>query len=347
MDPDLSRPSARIVGGGLAGAGAARTLNTFGWHVRLASAAPRPHQPIALNGASQFLIERLWGKQVLEGATLHRLQRRVMVWRDSGRPEVMQDEAIVVDGAALAATLLGRIPDETGPDRAADWVFTAGGRLLAPEQRLSAGTRTATAIEVELAPAADPQAFLVEATAGGWLALMPTGGRRATLFAFAPQSRSRLAELVGGARVVRRALAARAAESSTFDAMPTFALPAEDGARALAIGSAAMTFDPLSGDGVAASLRGAHLAASLAQAHRQGANLEGVRRSYASRLARAMRVHLQGLEALYSQAPFAAAWAGEIEAIAGMARALEPLAEDESAPAFAVSERGATVHPAP
>jgi hypothetical protein len=108
-----------------------------------------------------------------------------------------------------------------------------------------------------------------------------------------------------------------------------------------------MTFDPLSGDGVAASLRGAHFAASLAEARRQGADLEMVRASYVRRLARAAQVHLQGLEALYAQAPFAAAWAGEIAAIGGMARELEPLAADEAAPAFAVSERGVTVLTAP
>jgi flavin-dependent dehydrogenase len=166
------------------------------------------------------------------------------------------------------------------------------------------------------------------------------------LFAFAPDSQARLAELVGGSSLVRRSIAGRAATSTSFGAAPAFS-PDLAAGRQFAIGSAAMTFDPLSGDGVAASIRSAHLAAALADAVHRGTDLDEAHRAYAARLARAMDVHLKGLLNLYSEAPFAGAWAAEIAATERMLDAVAPLAGGSEAPAFAISDAGVLAATAP
>ena len=108
-----------------------------------------------------------------------------------------------------------------------------------------------------------------------------------------------------------------------------------------------MTFDPLSGDGVASAIRSAHLAAALADAERHGTSLDEVHAAYTHRLARAMTVHLKGLINLYAEAPFAAAWADEMAATETMIEALAPLAESATAPSFPVSEQGVLTAAAP
>ena len=93
-------------------------------------------------------------------------------------------------------------------------------------------------------------------------------------------------------------------------------------------------FVPLPGTG--------HLAASLAGACAQGTSIETVRAFYAQRLARAISVHLRGLSALYSEAPFRSGWANEIAAVRKMSDAIEPAAQAPGGRSFTISEQGAT-----
>lgn len=328
-------PLAHIRGGGLAGASAAQSLGRLGWQVNVSAATLRQGRAVALNGASRFLIENLWNDRLLPGVAMHRLGRRIIAWRGTHEVQAMEDEAIVADSAALARALQPYRAAESSAK--ADWIFAEASQ----ERRLTGGKRTATTVEVVLGPNAEADALLIEATTAGWLALLPTGGPRAMLFAFALDSGNRLAELVDGSRLVRRSIVGRTATSTSFSAAPTFGWAAAEAGRQFAIGSAAMTFDPLSGDGVASAIRSAHLAAALADAaHRGATSLDDARAAYASRLARAMTVHLQGLIKLYAEAPFAAAWADEIAATEEMIEALAPLAENAGAPSFPISGHG-------
>ena len=53
-----------------------------------------------------------------------------------------------------------------------------------------------------------------------------------------------------------------------------------------------------------------------------------------------MSAHLQGLLALYEEAPFREAWAGEIAAVRTMRKTVHAGVDERTAPTFNVSARG-------
>jgi hypothetical protein len=333
---------ANVVGGGLSGATAAMSLLKFGWTVRIANPPPRERRPIALNGASRFLLEQIWGAELPARLRQHRLKRRVMAWR-SDTVDGVEDETVVVDAADLARLMHDQLQAATacGDGERPDWTITASRSQTTGGARLVGGTRGAAMVPVELSPAADPEALVIEAAAIGWLALMPTGPGNAALFGFMPKAMGGLDELLAGARLVPRSIGAPTQAPSLFGAAPEMSWPPYGAAPGLFVGGAAMNLDPLSGDGAASALRTAHHAASLAEACARGTPIEATRDFYAGRLARAMSVHVRGLMALYAEAPFRSAWDGEFAAMQAMHNALPPSAQAPTAPSFTISERGA------
>jgi len=317
-----------IFGDGIAGLSAAQMLARLGHSVEIFATDPPSSRRVALNEASLFLIERIWGRQLMEAAAAKTLDRRIVFW-EGGEPAVLIDHALVVDVADLSARMKAMLEknclvtwsDASARDEPDLVAAPFGGRT----RYLSGGGRRAVQAQVLLSAEADARALYVEAVKNGWLVLLPTGGDRASLMGVALGSNVELEALLDETRHTRRAVVALHASSSSSSAAPRLYVPSNSAHSAMRIGSTAMRFDPISGDGVAGALRGAHLAALLLDRRAQDGDDFDTRAIYEQRLARAMRAHLGGLARLYSASPMAKSWRRELQAMQAMSRCIDKL----------------------
>jgi hypothetical protein len=350
-------PTVHVIGAGVSAFSAAVSLRRFGFAVRWSGTAPyEKNYPIALNGAAQFLIEHLWGTELLTGMPHHRLSQRVVIW-GPGKNRVTQETAMVVDAAALSAAMQTIFAAHDEPSNSLDnsltrkqiggdsqpWTVDSTGQGC-ETARLSGGDRFATMVPVALSVQASPDALLIEATDYGWMALLPTGPSTGSLFAFSPPSVQHPDDMLNAwldkSVAIRRWLDAITGPATTFPTAPTFRAPPHDDERCLYIGRAAMTMDPLSGEGAAATIRTGHLAASLIAAHSRGETGKQLRTFYSQRLAKAMSAHLDSLLSLYSEAPFCKAWHSELDAMKAMSAKICSSAVQYSPMDFTLSEGG-------
>jgi hypothetical protein len=256
----------------------------------------------------------------------------------------------VVDGDALATSMVAHatvLTGHGGKDSGYDvdsWVVNAESEGLAQDTWLVGGTRRALAMPVALSPQAMSDALVVEATEHGWLALLPTGRTTGTLFGFVPAeagcSNDPVDEMVSMTRAIRGSIDAITGPTAIFPAAARLRCPPDDGRACLHAGRAAMSFDPLSGDGAAVAMRMGHLAASLVDASARGVSPERLRSHYRSRLARSMCAHLDALLALYVASPFRDRWHGELEAMRTMAAEIRSTYGEAVPDGFSLSEWG-------
>jgi 2-polyprenyl-6-methoxyphenol hydroxylase-like FAD-dependent oxidoreductase len=190
----------------------------------------------------------------------HRIRRREVAWR-SGEPRtVFEHSAVVVSEEQLLAEL-------PKPDTArgeALYTLTATG---SPSVRF--GTRFAAATP---ATPSDPAACRIEAFPDGWVFHIPNS------------TSSEWILTVGG-------------ENGFFSA-PAIA-ETLSGPRWLALGSAAMAFDPICGDGTAHAIREAVLASACVRAIYDGQPEAAVRAHYESRMLLGFRRHLALVHSFY------------------------------------------------
>ncbi len=302
-----------------------------------------------LNGPARYILERMWGPELLAGLPHHRLARRVIIWRDR-TPRQIEDASIVVDATALAqrmatqAAATGVSLVEAFHVEPASWTVIATGRGAAGGEILSGGARIAVTAPVALAATADSDALLIEAGPNGWVACVPTNSTDGMLFACAPATTATPEEaldgLVAGTRAVRQAIAAVTGPCAVLEAAPRLRYPPHNGATTVFVGDAAIAFDPVSGDGAGVALRTAHLAASLAEAFVRGTKLEALHSFYSYRLARAMSVHIHGLLSLYAEPAFHLAWTNELAAMRCMGESIQAISNTGDVPSFVISEAG-------
>ncbi len=321
----MQRNPISIHGGGIAGLSAAQILTRLGHSVVISAAGQPSPRSVALNGASLFLLERIWGRDLLAVSTGHRLERRRLVW--GGMEPAILDEPVVVDDVAR---LVERMTCALERDSLIEWdtAGTHGGpdivaaKLDGVECYLSGGTRQAVQAQARLTDEADAQSMHVEAVASGWLVISPVGGGNATLMGVALDENVCLNTLLDESKYARAAIAQLGPSSAPSNAAPRLFVSAQFAASAIRIGDCAMRFDPISGDGVAGALRGAHLAVLLLERRCNGAESADSHAIYEQRLARAMRAHLGALARLYQDAPLAKSWAHELRAMQAMDQAI-------------------------
>jgi hypothetical protein len=352
MTREAISPIVHVIGVGVSAASAAVSLRRFGFAVRLSGGAHHGNFPIALNGAAQFLIEHLWGTELLTGIPHHRLARRIVIW-GAGKTRETQETAMVVDAAGLASAMqeifaadeplndtMNKAQSDSG---AKSWTVDSTRQDLELAW-LTGGDRGALMVPVALSVQASPDALLIEAMDYGWMALVPTGPSTGALYAFSPPNtqdpNDMLDAWLAKSAAIRHGLDAITGPVTTFPTAPTFRIPPHDDARRLYIGSAAMTMDPLSGEGAAATIRTGHLAASLIAAHSRGETSERLRAFYCQRLAKAMSAHLDSLLALYSEAPFCQAWRSELRAMRAMSEKIHSAAVQYSPMDYTLTESG-------
>ncbi|MES1974932.1 MAG: hypothetical protein V4472_20950 [Pseudomonadota bacterium] len=305
----MSAAPARVLirGGGVSAATAARLLSGEGVPLTGAGDLVRSPAPvIMLSDPALALLRDIFGRADLF-AGRPRIERRIVAW-GGGEPVAPPHGAIIVTGSDIAAELgTHRLPPDDGKAS-----FTINGAPPFPDGALRRfGAREAVAATVELMPEADGHACYIEATARGWLFLIPQGVGTAWLLGVGGTPDA----LLGPSRLVAAQVRKLGPVVARFETAPRMieCLAGDDW---IACGTSAIAFDPICGDGTAQAAREAILAAAVLVAIRDGGDRKALLDHYQSMLIAAMRRHLQVSLPFYRSGGISPWWRAQADALA-------------------------------
>lgn len=300
-----SRAAVRLRGNGVSTAAAGFLLAADGF-VLVGGTEPVHTAPVVmLSDAALALLRDVLGRPELF-AGRPQIARRVVAW-GGGEAVSVPHDALVVTGGDIAAELA------TAPHAATTTPsFTLHAAPPFPDTALRRfGNRQAMAAVVELTSDSDDQACHIEAISSGWLFLIPTGDRQAWLLAVGGGPDT----LLGQSRLVAAQVRALGPVAARFETAPRM-LETLAGDDWLALGTAAIAFDPLCGDGTAHAVREAILAAAVIAGIRGGGDPAALLGHYQSMLVAAMRRHLQISLSFYQSGGTTAWWREQADAVA-------------------------------
>ena len=185
------------------------------------------------------------------------------------------------------------------------------------------GRRRAWAAPVALRSGAPSDRCVMAAMEAGWVFLLPVKGGRASLQLISIHSSESLpspAQVVGATRAVRDCVGEVGAWSDPVPSMARIRLPvgklgSPRRPGRIAIGEAAVAFDPICGDGVGHALRGAVLTTIVLQTVARGASPVTCLGRYSSMLRRTMSHHLGICLRFYRDIAIYGGWCDEIVAM--------------------------------
>src|SRR5712672_4356945 len=171
------------------------------------------------------------------------------------------------------------------------------------------GSRTAAVMEVRLRESAEKDACWAESVESGWLCLIATGNGKGSLISTGGEP----AALLHGSRLVSEQIETLDSEpgAAQFAAYPR-TLAKLHGKDWIACGTAAMSFDPLSGEGTGAAVRESILAAATVRAILRGDDAEQALAEFSLRMRLGFLRHLEMCRTFYqvkSEDPF---WSREL-----------------------------------
>jgi hypothetical protein len=257
----------------------------------------RPRIPvIMLSEAAQGLIRDIFQKEYLFRG-LPRIRKRVVRWGPDAAPVELDHSAVIVSEEDLL-DVLGLEQSEGGD---ADWTMIASGPLPAETTEHRFGSRVAMSVKVKLKVPGDTcqaETCWMESVEHGWLFLnsgwlIAVGGR--------PR------ELLESSRLIRDEIESIDAGTMQFPSSPRIATPLGGGGW-ICCGSAAMTFDPICGDGTAHAVREAILASAVMRAVGRGEDARPLLAHYEARLTAGFERHLEHCLQFYSSGGDGAWW---------------------------------------
>ncbi len=286
-----------ICGGGIAATTAAHLVNRVGSSVAWSN-TDRPRLPaILLSKATQALISDIFEKKNLF-RDCHHIAKRTVAWGCEDAV-TLEHSAVVVSEEWLLDRLRPRID---GDDGSSVWTIFASRPPDSTEHRF--GARIASATRVELN---DSSACAIEALDAGWLFLVPDAPGSGWLLAVGEASLDR-------SRVIAEMISHIGAPGGEFPAHPRIVSPLA-GVGWLACGSAAMSFDPICGDGTGNAVREAILASAVVGAALKGHAAESLIEHYEARLKLGFKRHLMLCRDFYRNGGRGTWWQREAEAI--------------------------------
>ena len=312
----------RIAGRGLAALACALLVARQGRTVRIGGTESTGARPLVLPQTAVELLVDVWGADAGLLDAGWPVQRRWVRW-GAAAPEQVSARGVTLDGTALnrrlAAHPSGNHADQVRFDDGApgSWLVTA----VPPTdvaRFVTAGRRRMITAEAPLAATADPHTCSMATGRQAWTFVAPIGPRRALVQAMVPGPVHDPIRLLG--RLLHETgldaqLAGSPATATVVPAAPRL-LAAPCGPGWLAVGTAAVQFDPLSGSGTAQAVRTAILAAAAIDAIERGGSAQRVREHYTARLRMAYTDHLRRCLSLYRSAFSGATWQDELDATA-------------------------------
>ncbi|MGH3943279.1 MAG: NAD(P)/FAD-dependent oxidoreductase [Pseudonocardiaceae bacterium] len=318
-----------VAGRGLAALTCALLLARQGRKVRILGPQPSGKRWLVLPESVAELLCEVWEADAGVLDTAWTVQGRYVRWNDSGRQYVAA-RSRTLDGTALnqrlAAYLSRNYGDQIRFDSSpplADHPVSQDGRWFitaTPAPNSSrfgvVGRRRIIAAEVRLPPACDPSTCLMQTSRQGWVYLAPVGKDLALVQAMVPgpvHNPLRLLCHFLDQTGLGAQLAEAPARASIVRAAPGLLAP-PCGPGWLAVGAAAVQFDPLSGSGAAQAVRTAILATAAIDAIDRGNRAQDVLEHYAARIHAAFTDHLRSCLKLYGATFQSEAWQDEVDA---------------------------------
>jgi hypothetical protein len=257
--------------------------------------------------AAQSLLCDVYGRQDLFHG-LFRIDRRIVAWDRGSAPIALPHQAVVISEEALLE-LLRPAQDESGPAGVADWTVYTSRPLPASVQQHRFGSRTASIAPVDLKDSAPPACW-IEALECGWLFLIPTGPTSGWLISIGAPHDILLAE----SRLIADRVRVSGPAGAAFPAYPGIADPI-CAPGWLACGAAALSFDPLCGDGTGNAVREAILASAVIRAATARDDVDRLLSHYRSRLIAGFARHLELCRGFYSSGNRGPWWEREIASL--------------------------------
>jgi hypothetical protein len=233
---------------------------------------------------------------------LPRIRSRAVLWGSDAAAVTLPHSAVVVSEQTLLDNIRPKaIRSHTASDELAaqpQWQVFAS-RPLPPgsvEERF--GTRIAQAWAVELRNGEEPGCW-IESADNGWLFLIGSGDGQGWLLSVGGAADA----VLGRSRLIAKQIERLGESGGEFPAFPRMIAPLcgreTDGGLWLACGTAAISFDPLCGDGTAHAVREAILATAVIRAISAGKRTDEVFAHYESRLTAGFQRHLANCRGFY------------------------------------------------
>ncbi|SDF05835.1 hypothetical protein [Terriglobus roseus] len=289
---------------------------------------------ILLSQATQYLLHEIFpiadaGDALYAGFLP--IRRRIVLWGNA-------KEAVSFPHLGLVApedVLLERLWDQTSFDRnhveseGCAWKIKTLGSNASIESALRVGERYAHIAVAQLLPTAPDDACWVESTTNGWLFLLPRGEGQATLMAVGDTPQV----LLQDSRLISHQLDSVTPTSALVPASSQLALTlTEPGI--IACGSAAMSFDPLCGEGAGNAIREAFLAAAVIRAGLAGHPIAELAEHYESRLCLGFARHLEVCLQFYQSGGTSDFWREQVDVLNKGAQYLSTLLTQASPPRY-------------
>ncbi len=283
-----------ILGDGLAACCSAYLLSQQGDEPRVQRSSRARPARLLLNEQTQSLLRETFDSSAFF-LQAPRIRSRIVSWGTEAQPLELPHRGTVVSEQELLSDLWRRAvtPNHASSPAAntdAVWTIASSQNTDALPKSWQFGSRLAATTMVELAPHAADHCCWIESLPDGWLFLLPSGDRRAALVSvgYFPD------RLIEQSRLIARQISNLTAVTSPAHHFPAFPqiLSELSGPHWLACGSAAMTFDPLCGEGAGHAIREALLAAAVIRASENGYPTDTLLSHYATRLMQGFLRHL-------------------------------------------------------
>ena len=261
-------------------------LRRAGFDISLKSQSRVRLPAVMLSDAAVALIRDVFERDDLFRAS-PRIRKRIVQWGSAANPAALDHAAVVVSEQELMDELGTPIPDNN-PQLCPDWTIIASRPLPLDTIENRFGNRFATATPVELETNAEPEACWMESLPAGWLFLITAAPGAGWMLSVGGPTE----ELMSQSRLIAPHIARCGPSTGTFPCAPRIISPL-CGQGWLACGTAALTFDPICGDGTANAVREAILGAAVIAALEKGGDLASLLAHYEARLTAGFRRHLE------------------------------------------------------
>lgn len=323
-----------VLGQGVAAICVARLLTLRGWQVQLRGHPLTRSSPrIILNAITTKLLSELFEIHAADFLTKYgaiSIESRAIAQGNRGSVEVLPHHGISItalnlanalrDQPMLAPPLINARHEKdfsfSHEDIAAHgWVIDARGKAASPDRRLSLGQRRAIVTDVELADNTPHGRCWMETTPTGWMFLLPGDIGQGTLQIVVPNlpcdALSVAKKSLASSSLISRFVTRLLNSPTVLEAAPSMSLSiGTEGF--IRIGDAAISFDPICGDGTGNAVRSAILASAVLDAVASGVSCDQGLRYYRWRLMQTFVHHIQFCDSFYRQAFSSAAWASEL-----------------------------------
>jgi len=213
-----------------------------------------------------------------------------------------------------------------------DWVIDATGRNSIVKQigfakNHAIGHRKIISTEVKMHNQSNINTMYIETLHDGWLLLTPIGENKGILQAMIANYKFEphivIENMLKRAVIIKSQISHSIGSVSLFDAFPQITDPL-CGFKWISIGDSAISFDPLSGDGIGSALKCALLASGVINGISQGMSKEKCLNHYSTRLRKALVDHLGECLRYYLSSKFTSlAWDEEIRLMIKLLRHLK------------------------